>query len=126
MISILDERFQNKCAKRTVIAVIMKDNELISFGLNWVRVPQKDCPRIGLKTGEGYELCKYICKQYAHAEVDACLLAGTNAKGSDLYLIGHYKSCKNCIDTMKSYGIKTLYICETNERVLIENYHNIV
>jgi deoxycytidylate deaminase len=63
-----------------------------------------------MKTGEGYNLCRDICQQKNHAEVDACIKAGINADGADLYLIGHYYCCDACKKVMKEHGIKNIYI----------------
>jgi len=79
-------------------------------GSNWCENPQKECPRKNMKTGEGYELCKSICGQKSHAEVDACQKAGEGARGAALYLIGHYYCCDNCKRVMDSYGIARVVI----------------
>ncbi len=95
-----------KCAKQTVIAILItKDGEIFS-GQNRCKNPQKVCPRKGMKSGDGYYLCKQICKQENHAEIDVCLKAGDKAKGSSIYLFGHTYSCQNCVDTMVKYGIE--------------------
>ena len=65
-----------------------------------------------MKTGEGYELCRDICQQQNHAEVDACLKAGDGAKGGDLYLIGHYYCCDPCKKVMEQHGIKNIHIVD--------------
>ena len=97
------------CVKQTTIAIIKNGTEFW-VGSNWCESPQKECPRKDFPTGEGYELCKSICKQKNHAEVDVCLKAGEGANGSDLYLIGHYYCCESCKQTMKEYGIKNIHI----------------
>jgi deoxycytidylate deaminase len=105
-----------QCLKQTTIAVIMKDGKFIDIGNNSIRNKEiKVCPREGMKTGEGYEKCKDICKQVNHAEVDACNHARGRAHGGTLYLIGHSYACNNCIEIMKKYGIKELVICETGK-----------
>ena len=97
------------CAKQTTIAIITNGTEFW-VGSNWCANPQETCPRGDLPTGEGYELCKSICDQQSHAEVDACLNAGLRAEGGDLYLIGHTYCCDNCKEVMKQHGIKNIYI----------------
>lgn len=94
-----------QCKKQTVVAVIMKDNQLISTGTNEIHADVDNCPRIGMKAGEGYELCKNICKQKYHAEEEACINAGEKAKGATLHLIGHTYCCDNCLNVMKKHGI---------------------
>lgn len=107
------------CAKQTTIAIIKSHNRFY-VGSNWCGNPQEECPRKDMKTGEGYELCKSICEQTNHAEVDACLSAGSDADGGDLYLIGHYYCCDNCKKTMAVYGIKNIYIFDENKHKLKE------
>jgi deoxycytidylate deaminase len=103
----------NKCAKQSVIAII-ENNGSFYIGSNWCEFPQDTCPRIGMKTGEGYNLCRDVCGQYNHAEVDACVKAGEKAtKGGTLYLIGHTYCCDNCKKVMKEYGIKKVVVVET-------------
>jgi deoxycytidylate deaminase len=98
-----------ECAKRTVIAVIVKDEDYV-LGSNWCENPQIECPRKNMPTGVGYELCKEICGQQNHAEVDACINAGEFANGADLYLFGHDYCCKDCKKVMVKYGIKNIHI----------------
>jgi len=95
---------KGKCAKQTTIALIVNGNDFF-VGSNWCENPQEKCPRGGMATGEGYELCKEICGQKHHAEVDACLKAGIKAMGGKLYLFGHYYCCEDCISVMESHGI---------------------
>jgi deoxycytidylate deaminase len=88
----------------------MKDGQLISIGTNEIHKDITECPRKDMKTGEGYELCKSVCKQNHHAEVDACLKAGDQANGAILYLIGHTYCCNDCTEVMERYGIKEVII----------------
>ena len=97
------------CAKQTTVAVIINGGKAY-YGTNWCASPQHECPRKEFPTGVGYELCKSICKQKYHAEVDACINAGDNANGGTLYMIGHYYCCDDCIRVMKQYGIKRVVV----------------
>lgn len=99
----------DKCAKREVIAII-ENNGQYWIGTNFCKKEQIKCPRENFPSGEGYELCKKICKQEHHAEVDACEKAGKNALGGTLYLIGHDYACDDCVLIMELYGIKKLII----------------
>jgi deoxycytidylate deaminase len=105
---------KGKCAKLTTIAIIINNGQFW-IGSNYCYNPQKECPRGKLPTGEGYELCKEICDQKYHAEVDACINAGINTDGGDLYLIGHYYCCNDCKKVMKEFGIKNIYIFDKKE-----------
>lgn len=101
---------QRKCAKQTTIAIIVK-NGMAWIGSNWCFAPQEQCPRAGLPTGVGYELCEIECNQYAHAEVDACLKSGYQ-DGATLYLIGHTYCCNKCLDVARRNGIDKVVIGE--------------
>lgn len=98
-----------KCVKQTTIAII-ENNGRYWVGSNWVENQQSECPRKDLPTGVGYELCKNICNQPYHAEVDACHQAGKGAEGGTLYLIGHTYCCDDCKKIMDLFGIKEVVI----------------
>lgn len=106
--SLIDPR---KCAKQDTIAIITNGNKAW-IGSNWCQNPQAECPRKDMPTGVGYEMCKDICQQYSHAEVDACCNAGYNAEGATLYLIGHTYCCDNCKSVMDGFEIKDVVIGE--------------
>jgi deoxycytidylate deaminase len=94
------------CAKLTTRATIVAPDGQRFVGTNWVRNPQTTCPREGMPTGVGYELCKSVCDQPAHAEVNACLSAGDGARGGTLYLEGHYYACDDCKRVAAEHGVK--------------------
>jgi deoxycytidylate deaminase len=96
------------CAKLTTRATIIAPDGQRFVGTNWVRHPQRTCPREGMPTGIGYELCKSICDQPAHAEVNACLAAGEKARGGKLYLEGHYYACENCKRVAAEHGVEII------------------
>lgn len=98
-----------KCYKQETIAII-ENNGRYWIGSNWCRNPQTECPRKNMLSGTGYDLCRNVCKQKNHAEIDACKQAGNSAKGGTLYLIGHTYCCDNCKETMSKYGIKQIII----------------
>lgn len=98
-----------KCIKQETIAII-ENNGQYFISSNYCMNAQKVCPRINSKTGENYELCKNVCKQSGHAEVNACLLAKDKANGGILYLIGHTYCCESCKKIMNEYGIKKVII----------------
>ncbi len=105
------EQFKGKCVKQTTIAIIVnKDKHFI--GSNSCESPQSECPRKNMKTGEGYELCKEVCKQKGHAEINALNKAGKEAEGGTLFLIGHYYLCDNCIKACEDAGISNVVIVD--------------
>lgn len=111
---------KGKCAKQEVTAYILTLNSKLICGSNWCANPQIECPRKDLPSGQGYELCKDICKQKNHAEVDACINAGDEAIDGTLYLIGHTYCCENCIKIMKKYKIKKVVFENSSELILFE------
>lgn len=100
------------CAKQTVRATIITPEGERITGTNWCENPQVECPRGNMPTGQGYELCREVCGQKNHAEVDACLKAGEKAKGGTLYLEGHSYCCPPCLKVMKEHGIASVVIGE--------------
>lgn len=76
--------------QRLVIAVVVKNGEVLSYATNEHKEP---CKRIGYPTGKGYELCPE-CDYSNHAEYKAT--KGKDLKGAILYLFGHYYACESC------------------------------
>jgi hypothetical protein len=100
------------CAKQTVTATVVAKNGARYVGTNHCMNPQTVCPRGGMATGQGYELCKSVCQQHAHAEVNAILLAGGAARGASLRLEGHTYACESCKEVARKYGIAGIVIEE--------------
>lgn len=113
ILNLIDQR---RCAKQDTIAIIVNQGQTW-IGSNWCENPQTECPRKDLPTGVGYEMCKNICKQHSHAEVDACEKAGSNAEGGTLYLIGHTYCCDSCKKIMCDFGIKEVVIGEFPQNI---------
>ena len=108
---------KGRCAKQETIAIIVNNGQYW-IGSNWCNNAQEICPRMKMKTGEGYELCKSVCGQENHAEVDVCLKAGGAARGGTLYLLGHTYCCNNCKEIMKKFGVKKVVIGVVPEDIL--------
>lgn len=99
------------CIKQSVFCFLLdKANNIISLGSNWCKNPQDKCPRKDFKTGIGYELCSNICKQNAHAEIDAINNLNQNNFPITCILIGHYYCCQSCLEELKKIGIKNIII----------------
>lgn len=90
---------------RTVVAIVVKDGEIISVGTNEHKTP---CKREGYPSGEGYELCEW-CNYGNHAEANACK---KDVKGGHLYLFGHTYCCELCKKEYRIAGIKGITVCE--------------
>jgi len=93
------------CAKKRVQCVLVSKEGLVFVGENWCNNPQEKCPR---EAGEGYEKCRSICKQNAHAEVEAIRLAGNYVKGATAYLINHHHYCRDCQIALFDAGVIAL------------------
>lgn len=98
------------CAKQTVFATILTPDGRRFISTNYVANPQPVCPRGDMPTGVGYELCKSVCQQGAHAEVNAIREAGGNARGATLYLEGHTYACEPCKAAAEAAGIVEIVI----------------
>ncbi|HBF45507.1 MAG TPA: hypothetical protein DDW91_02985 [Shewanella frigidimarina] len=100
------------CAKQKVVAILTAKSGQKFYGENSCLNPQEVCPRdiAGCKTGEGYEMCKDICKQVSHAEVAAIKAAGTSSKGGVIELYGHTYACDSCKFCAKENGVIKIVI----------------
>lgn len=98
------------CAKQTVSATIISLSGERFVGTNFALNPQAFCPRGNMPSGTGYELCKTICRQEAHAEVNAIAAAGVLAMGATLYLEGHTYACEPCKAACSEAGIADIVI----------------
>lgn len=114
------------CRKRQVIAVLMTKAGNVFIGGNRITSPQSECPRHlrGLKNGKGWELCKEICGQIAHAEVDALNQAGDKARGGHLYLIGHHIACDDCTQKMTGAEVTHEIIAERYDELILDKLLN--
>lgn len=93
------------CAKKVVTAVLLTKDGRQYTGTNSCDHPVIDCPRV---KGEGYAKCKYICRQPAHAEIDAMRQAFVNKsplKGG-IMKVCHHRVCDDCQTAMIEAGIK--------------------
>lgn len=98
------------CAKQVVTATIVTRDGKRFVGTNYCNRPQQVCPRAGMATGVGYELCKSVCDQQGHAEVNALFQAGETAEGATLYLEGHSYACDSCKAAADAGGIERIII----------------
>lgn len=98
------------CAKQVVTARIVTASGLEFHGENYCNNPQEVCPRGDLPSNVGYWMCRDICDQPAHAEVNAILAAGELAEGSTLYLHGHIAVCPTCMAACNAAGIAKIEV----------------
>ena len=98
----------NRCPKRHVVAKVEAIEGNTFYGTNAIRNDSiTECPRLG---GEGYEKCKQICGQKAHAEIDALEKAGREAIGGTLTITGHIRICDECLVAAVNAGIDRIII----------------
>jgi hypothetical protein len=89
------------CAKRRVQAVLIGASGKAYAAENVCLNPQAVCPRA---PGEGYDKCKTICRQVAHAELQVLDLAGADAHGGRMQ-VSHWYACDACAATVKAAGV---------------------
>jgi hypothetical protein len=94
------------CAKQTVTATIISPAGVRFTGTNECETPQRKCPRAGMDTGVGYELCREVCRQTGHAEINALRKAGPAAQGGVMYVEGHTYVCLDCHLAVLNAGIR--------------------
>ena len=58
-----------------------------------------------MPSGQGYDLCRDICGQRTHAEIDALQQAGDEAQGGMMLVFGHTYCCDSCVKAMKAAGL---------------------
>lgn len=101
------------CAKRVVTATVIAPNGDKFTGTNHCLAPQPACPRAGMPRYTGYTLCRSICQQPAHAEVNALLAAGSHARGATMVVEGIDHICDDCMRRMIYAGIASLVVGDT-------------
>jgi len=97
-----------KCIRKHVVAILRTNGGHVYVGTNYCEANPDFCPRQSMASGVGYELCKTVCKQGAHAEIAAineALKHELMLAGSTIFLMGHEHCCENCTNEMKKYGI---------------------
>lgn len=94
--------------QRHVVAILVKDGKPISIGSNY----HENCPREGMATGEGYELCLQ-CSPTQHAERRCIRTASmahleSNFFGAKMYIYGHSYACASCLEWCSDRGIEII------------------
>jgi len=99
------------CVKRSVGAIIVKDNRILSTGYNGAPKGMKHCGEVGcirkemnVPSGQRHELCRGL-----HAEQNAIVQAawhGVKIEGGTMYCT--YQPCVICVKMMLNAGIKRL------------------
>lgn len=120
---------KSKCYRRTMGAIIVKDDQIISTGYVGAIRKGKDCfehgfclrTKLGIPHGHRYELCRSV-----HSEQNAIInaaRAGVSLLGGDIYLYGADAVTGEAIDVLPCFickkiiinaGLKRM-ICSTKE-----------
>lgn len=94
------------CARKSVGAVIVKNNKIVSTGYNGQPHGQPHC--------EGEEFCNKDgkgCQNTIHAETNALLFASMkDMNGAEIYIT--MTPCEKCLDYIANCGIKKIYYNE--------------
>jgi deoxycytidylate deaminase len=106
------------CAKQVVTATIIAGDGRRFVGTNFALAPQPTCPRGDMPSGQGYELCNSICRQTAHAEVNAIAAAADAARGAVLYLEGHSYACAACTAACAAAGIDEIIVASPPRMII--------
>jgi deoxycytidylate deaminase len=108
------------CVKAHVTAVLVSSDGDVFQSTNFCRMPQTVCPREtqGFAPGQGYHLCKDVCGQRGHAEVnviDFALGHGLHkVRNAKLYVdydlkveaaVNPARVCGECQDYAKQAGV---------------------
>lgn len=107
-------------------AVVVKDGIIIGRGANgsdYHKMHQCERVRLGIPTGEGYELCEG-CSPKNHSEPRAIADAkahGHDIAGADLYLWGHWWCCEPCWKAMIDGGIANVFLLEDSQKLFDKN-----
>lgn len=104
---------QSGCAKRQVAAGIWvgtASDRVFLVATNFCQFEGDKCPRIGLPSGAGYELC-----QAQHAEANLAKLikiGGHDLQRKVCWVVGHYYACEPCAKALKEIGIEEIRVRE--------------
>ena len=119
---------RSTCLRRNYGAILVKDDQILSTGYNGSARGERNCSDIefcpreerGAKQGEHYEWCVAI-----HAEANAIMSAGREARGATLYLYGQdaktkekisAEPCMMCQRLIKNAGIDSV-VCSLAENL---------
>jgi deoxycytidylate deaminase len=108
--------------KACPVAVIALDGRILSWGFSGNGKHQIDgiCGRLG-RDGAPYSDCPW-CEEEEHAERYALFSSRETVAGADVYLYGHHRMCESCIRSMRTAGIKRLFLLD-NAATLFDHKH---
>lgn len=107
------KQIDSGCAKRHVAAGIWvgtEKDQVFLMATNFCEFVGTSCPRIGLASGAGYELC-----QAKHAEANLAKRIkeeGLTIVRKICWVTGHYYACEPCAKALKEIGIEEIRVRE--------------
>jgi deoxycytidylate deaminase len=107
----------NNCLKQRVRAILILPNGRMYYGANNINADIQECQRDGMKSGEGYHICKSVCKQNGHAEAEAIQNAMNDKQkieNSMMFLLGHTYCCDDCLRLLHSKKVCTISVLDSN------------
>jgi dCMP deaminase len=106
---------RSNCIRRSVGAVLVRDEEVVSVGWNGVSSRYKNCREAGCprciqggSTGSGYEFC--ICIHAEQMAIGDAAARGAATKGSSLYV--NLRPCLQCLAIMRTAGVTEVFFDE--------------
>jgi dCMP deaminase len=100
------------CPRKSVGAIIVKDNRIISTGYNGAPKGVQHCNEVGCKIVNNH------CVRVVHAEMNALLFAGKEAEDATLYCT--CLPCEICMKLAIQSGIKKIYYKEDYNKESIQ------
>lgn len=106
---LLSKGRKSRCQDKTIVAVL-RSNGRVFFGINGISETMTYCPRNVMEMGvnQGYSMCRNVCRQESHAEVDAIDTWLRNSKADDTAEISIYgtgKICDNCMALLQKFNV---------------------
>lgn len=106
---LLSKGRKSRCQDKTIVAVL-RSNGRVFFGINGISESMAYCPRNVMEMGvnQGYSMCRSICRQESHAEVDAIdtwLRNSTADDTAEISIYGTGKICDNCMALLQKFNV---------------------
>lgn len=106
---LLSKGRKSRCQDKTIVAVL-RSNGRVFLGINGISESMTYCPRNVMEMGvnQGYSMCRSICRQESHAEVDAIDTWLRNSKADDtaeISIFGTGKICDNCMALLQKFNV---------------------
>lgn len=113
---------ESKCVSLKVGAVLVKDNNIISCGINGTPKGSKNCCEVHKDRGE--EHSKWSELHEVHAEANAILRCNTDKTGATMYIT--CAPCINCLKHCNASGIKTFIYSAHYYRISQEDWERVI